>query len=188
MLGAAMAALWGCAVAGCTLVLAFAAWRGGGHWNAADGHLLLAVASAAFGYVAGAKLSARRAAEDVVSWVLVLSLPVTLPLALASAPPAAAWSGISHAAWGGFAYVTVVSMWLGFFAWYRGLALGGTLRVSQVQLLQPFLALLFAVPVAGERLDAVTVAFALAVLATVALSRRTSVGRALRPAPASPSP
>ena len=63
-------------------------------------------------------------------------------------------------------------MWLGFFAWYRGLALGGTVRVSQVQLVQPFLSLLFAVPVLGERLDAVTVAFALAVIATVFVGKR----------------
>ena len=62
-------------------------------------------------------------------------------------------------------------MWLGFFAWYRGLALGGTVRVSQVQLLQPFLALLFAVPVLGERLEPVTLLFALAVIATVFLGQ-----------------
>ena len=67
-------------------------------------------------------------------------------------------------------------MWIGFFAWYRGLALGGTVRVSQVQLVQPFLALLFAVPLLGERLDAVTVAFALAVIATVFVGRRMAVG------------
>jgi drug/metabolite transporter (DMT)-like permease len=66
-------------------------------------------------------------------------------------------------------------MWLGFFAWYRGLALGGVLRVSQVQLLQPFLALLFAVPVLGERLEAATVVFSLAVVGVVTLGRRMSV-------------
>ena len=60
-------------------------------------------------------------------------------------------------AWLGFAYVSLFSMWLGFFAWYRGLALGGTLHVSQVQLLQPFLSMLLAVPVLGETLDAATV-------------------------------
>jgi len=63
-------------------------------------------------------------------------------------------------------------MWLGFFAWYRGLALGGTLRVSQVQLVQPFLTLLFAVPVLGERLSASTVLFSLAVIATVFVGRK----------------
>ena len=81
------------------------------------------------------------------------------------------------AAWGGFAYVSLFSMWLGFFAWYRGLALGGTVRVSQVQLLQPFLALLFAVPVLGEKLEPVTVMFSLAVIATVALGRKMPVQR-----------
>jgi drug/metabolite transporter (DMT)-like permease len=68
-------------------------------------------------------------------------------------------------------------MWLGFFAWYRGLALGGLVRVSQVQLLQPFLALLFAVPVLGEPLEPVTVVFALAVLAVVLVGRRMPVGQ-----------
>jgi drug/metabolite transporter (DMT)-like permease len=75
----------------------------------------------------------------------------------------------------GFGYVSLFSMWLGFFAWYRGLALGGVLRVSQVQLLQPFLALLFAVPVLGERLEAATVVFSLAVVGVVYLGRRMPV-------------
>ena len=75
----------------------------------------------------------------------------------------------------GFAYVSVFSMWLGFFAWYRGLALGGLLRVSQIQLVQPFLALLFAVPVLGETLDPVTVGFALAVIAVVFIGRKMPV-------------
>ena len=61
-------------------------------------------------------------------------------------------------AWGGFLYVSVFSMWLGFFAWYRGLQLGGMLRVSQIQLLQPFLSMLLAVPLLGEPLQPVTVA------------------------------
>ena len=68
-------------------------------------------------------------------------------------------------------------MWLGFFAWYGGLALGGLVRVSQVQLIQPFLALLFAVPVLGEALDPVTVGFALAVIGVVFVSRRLPVGQ-----------
>jgi drug/metabolite transporter (DMT)-like permease len=67
------------------------------------------------------------------------------------------------------------SMWLGFFAWYRGLALGGVMRVSQVQLVQPFLALLFAVPVLGERLDGATLLFAAAVVAVVFTGKRMPV-------------
>ena len=82
---------------------------------------------------------------------------------------------VSVAAWGGFAYTAVFSMWLGFFAWYHGLALGGVLRVSQVQLLQPFLAIIAAALLLGEALELATVAFALAVLAVVALGRRTRI-------------
>jgi drug/metabolite transporter (DMT)-like permease len=72
--------------------------------------------------------------------------------------------------------VTLFSMWLGFFAWYRGLALGGTVRVSQVQLVQPFLALLFAVPVLGEKLEATTVLFSLAVIAIVFVGKKMPSG------------
>jgi drug/metabolite transporter (DMT)-like permease len=167
----ASAGFWACAMAGCALVLGFAWQQGGGALSTADGWLLFAVASAAGGYVAGAKVAAARPAEQVISWVLALSLPLTAPLAWAWWPDQPA----SAPAWGGFAYVTLFSMWLGFFAWYRGLALGGTLRVSQVQLLQPFLALLFAVPVLGERLEPATLGFALAVLGVVALGKRMPV-------------
>lgn len=159
---------WLCAGAGCVLVLAFALHEGGGRPVAADGWLLLAVACGAAGYVAGARLAAEMPAEQVVSWALALCLPATLPLAWATWPAAPARPG----AWAGFGYVTVVSMWLGFFAWYRALALGGTLRVSQLQLLQPFLALLAAVPLLGEPLRPATLGFALAVLATVFAGRR----------------
>ena len=153
---------------GCALVLAFAAHQGGGRLSAADGLLLMAVMSAAIGYVAGARLSAQMASEQVICWVLVMSLPFTLPTMLATLPV----QPVRVSAWGGFAYVTLFSMWLGFFAWYRGLALGGTVRVSQVQLVQPFLALLFAVPVLGERLDATTLLFSLAVIATVFIGKK----------------
>lgn len=166
---------WFCAVLGCGLVLGFAAVQGGGHLVAADGLLLLAMMSAAIGYVAGAKLSQRWRAEHVISWVLVISLPLTAPVTWWVQP--AALERVSAAAWGGFAYVTVFSMWLGFFAWYRGLALGGMVRVSQVQMVQPFLALLLAVPVLGEPLRATTLVFAVAVVAVVFAGKRMSVNK-----------
>jgi drug/metabolite transporter (DMT)-like permease len=163
-------AFWVCAVAGCALVIAFAALQGQGRLSAADGLLLLAVASASIGYVAGARVSATLPAEQVICWVLVGSLPFTLPAMWATWPADAA--AVRASAWVGFGYVTLFSMWLGFFAWYRGLVLGGVMRVSQVQLLQPFLALLAAVPLLGERLEATTLLFALAVAAVVALGKR----------------
>ena len=99
--------------------------------------------------------------------------PVTIDelFSLATRPQAA----LPASAWWGFAYVAVFSMWIGFFAWYRGLALGGTVRVSQVQLVQPFLSMLFAVPLLGERLDALTLTFAVAVIATVFIGKKMPV-------------
>lgn len=162
---------WACALLGLALVLGFAWWRGAAGFQWADGLLLLAVLSASAGYVSGARLSQAMTAEQVICWVLLLSLPLTLPLAWLSRP----LQPVSAAAWGGFAYVSLFSMWIGFFAWYRALALGGTLRVSQVQVLQPFLSMLLAVPLLGERLDAMTLVFALAVLAIVWVGKRMPV-------------
>jgi drug/metabolite transporter (DMT)-like permease len=110
-------------------------------------------------------------AEQVICWVLVISLPITVPVAVMTRPTAP----VAPSAWAGFAYVSLFSMWIGFFAWYRGLALGGALRVSQVQVLQPFLSMLCAVPVLGERLDAMTLVFAAAVLAVVWFGKRQPV-------------
>lgn len=172
-------AFWLCALLGCALVLGFAAVQGGGRLQAADGLLLAAVASAAVGYVGGARLAAQGLrGEHVICWMLVLCLPVTLPWAASIAlRHADALAAARPSAWGGFAYVSLVSMWLGFFAWYRGLALGGTLRVSQVQLVQPFASMLAAVPLLGERLDLTTLLFALAVIATVLVGKRVPTDR-----------
>ena len=79
-------------------------------------------------------------------------------------------------------------MWLGFFAWYRGLALGGVMRVSQVQLLQPFLALLFAALLLGEALRPTTVGFALAVIGTVLFFADGLIALAIFPALADAAP
>jgi drug/metabolite transporter (DMT)-like permease len=165
---------WVCAALGSALVVTFAILRsksGGLSIHPADGLLLAAMACAAVGYGWGARLSQRMRAEHVICWALVIALPLTLPIALFTRPQVA----LPPAAWWGFGYVAVFSMWLGFFAWYRGLALGGTVRVSQVQLIQPFLGMLFAVPLLGETLDAVTLGFALAVIATVFIGKKMPV-------------
>lgn len=169
---------WACAVLGSALVVAFAIWKSGSSLglHLADTLLLAAMACAAVGYGYGARLSQRMRAEHVICWALVLALPLTLPFAWATLPR----GELPASAWWGFAYVAVFSMWIGFFAWYRGLALGGTVRVSQVQLVQPFLSMLFAVPLLGERLDAVTLGFALAVIATVFIGKKMPVRQEAR--------
>jgi len=168
------AGFWLCAALGSALVVAFAVLRSGAAGlsiHFADLLLLAAMLCAAVGYGYGARMSQHMQAEHVICWALLISLPLTLPLALLSWPQ----TPVRASAWAGFAYLGVFSMWLGFFAWYRGLALGGTVRVSQVQLVQPFLSMLFAVPLLGESLDAVTVGFGLAVIATVFIGKQMPV-------------
>jgi drug/metabolite transporter (DMT)-like permease len=168
------AGFWVCAALGSALVAAFAILRSGREGisiEPADLLLLAAMACAAVGYGWGAQLSQRMRAEHVICWALVIALPLTVPFAAITRPQ----SPLHATAWWGFAYVAVFSMWLGFFAWYRGLALGGTVRVSQVQLVQPFLGMLFAVPLLGERLDALTLGFGVAVIATVFVGKKMPV-------------
>ena len=163
---------WGFASLGCLLVMGFAVLQGGGHLSRSDLLLLAAVACAAVGYVYGAKVTAALSAEEAICWVLVLSWPFSAALTVWMWP--ADLAHVSASSWGAFAYVTVFSMWLGFFAWYRGLALGGVMRVSQVQLLQPFISLLAAVPLLGEGLEPLTVVFMLAVAGVVYAGKRAS--------------
>ncbi|MBX3586021.1 MAG: DMT family transporter [Ramlibacter sp.] len=167
------AGFWACAVLGSGLVLAYMVWRAGGFYlGVANIYLIIAMTTGAFGYIGGARLTPRLGAEQVICWVLVSCLPLTVPMAWLFAP--ADWSAIAAMSWLGFAYVALFSMWIGFFAWYRALALGAV-RVSQIQLVQPFLSLLFAVPLAGERLDSVTLVFAIAVIATVYAGKKMPV-------------
>lgn len=178
---------WACAALGSALVVAFAVLRSGHaglRVSAADALLLLAMACAAVGYGFGAKLSQRMPPAQVICWALLIALPFNLPLAFLSRPLVA----INAISWSAFVYLGVFSMWLGVFAWYRGLALGGTVRISQVQLLQPFLSMLFAVPLLGEHLDALTLGFGLAVIAVVFLGRRQAVHRSPAPPLIQPSP
>ena len=166
---------WACAVLGSLLVVGFALLRTPGPLilHPADGLLLLGMASAAVGYAWGARLATRLPGEQVICWALLISLPLTLPLAWLTWPS----QSVGTLAWAALIYLAVFSMWLGFFAWYRGLALGGTVRVSQVQLLQPFLSMALAVPLLGEELDALTLSFALAVLLTVLLGRKLAASK-----------
>lgn len=166
---------WVCAGLGSGLVVVFSLLRTyqqghgfGFEW--ADLLLLGAVLAASIGYVYGAQVTHALGAERVICWVCVMALPLTVPGALLTWPA----HSVNTSAWLGLLYVGVFSMWAGFFAWYRGMALGGALKVSQTQLLQPFLSILAAVPLLGEPLELITLGFALAVMTTVFLSKRLS--------------
>jgi drug/metabolite transporter (DMT)-like permease len=170
---------WLCAIAGSVLVIAFSLLRaeshGGGFGFAwADALLVAAVFAASLGYIYGAQVTPALGAERTICWICVMALPVTLPGALLLWPT----QPVAASSWAGLVYVGVFSMWVAFFAWFRGLALGGALRVSQTQLLQPFLTILAAVPLLGEPIDVVTLGFAGAVVATVVIGKKLSQPRA----------
>jgi drug/metabolite transporter (DMT)-like permease len=161
---------WASAVVGSAVVVGFALWQGGGAPHPADALLVLAVAAAAVGYAEGGRLARTLGGWQVISWALVLSAPLlAVPTWWVSDGRLAT---ASTASWAGFAYVGVVSMFLGFFAWYRGLALGGIGAVGQVQLLQPFLTIFASAWLLGERIDAATLVAAALVIASIAVGRR----------------
>lgn len=162
-------AFWAVAVLGAVIVTGFALRQGGGRVEPGDLLLLGAVASAACGYTVSAKLARLMPGWEVISWILVLALPVTVPLAWWMLP--AQPQAVSGVAWAGFAYVTLMSQYLGFFAWNAGLALGGVARVSQVQLLQTFVTLIVAALITGEEIEPLTWVVAVAVVGLIFLAR-----------------
>ena len=168
-------AFWICALLGAVLVLVFVLRQSAGGVAAGDWLLLAAVAAAALGYALSGQLSRQMPGWEVISWAVLLALPATLPLALWLAPPAPA--AVPWQSWAAFAYLAVMSMYLGFFAWNTGMALGGVARVSQVQLLQPFLTILIAATLLGETLRAETLGFAAAIVAVIFVSRQLAVRR-----------
>jgi drug/metabolite transporter (DMT)-like permease len=158
---------------GSATVVVFALLDGAEGLHLADLALLGGVILAALGYAQGARSARHLGGWQTICWVLVLALPLTLPYALwrlaegLPSPDATALAG--------FLYVALFSQLLGFFAWYRGLILGGVARVSQVQLLQPFLTLLGAWLLLGETISATTLGFAVLVVGWVALGRRMPI-------------
>jgi drug/metabolite transporter (DMT)-like permease len=155
---------WIFAVAGSGLVLIFALISGAGSVRWTDWALLGAVVAASLGYVEGAILARTTGAWQVICWSLVLSAPVLLPIVLQYIPRSLA--SVSSNAW---------CMFLGFFAWYRGLALGGIARIGQLQLLQPFLTIAASAILLRELLTVTTIGFAMATIVCVALGRRAAI-------------
>lgn len=135
-------AFWLFSVAGSLSVASFALSQSDSASLTGDLLMVAAVLLCGLGYAEGATLSRRLGGWQVISWALVLALPVMAALALATLP--ATWSGIGLPVWAGLAYVSVFSMLVGFVFWYRGLALGGIAGVGQLQLLQPFFGLALA--------------------------------------------
>jgi drug/metabolite transporter (DMT)-like permease len=171
---------WLASLAGAALVIAFSLRQGGGVFSTGDLLLFAAVAVSAIGYAFSGRMTSKMPGWEVISWVLVIALPLSIPAAVLTMP--ADVSAIALKPWLGLLYVALFSQWIGFFAWNAGLAMGGIARVSQVQLLQPFVTFALASFFNGETITPQIVLFAAAVVATVAISTRTRA----RPVPLPP--
>lgn len=164
------AVFWMFSVCGAALVAGFALSTTAD--MAVEGALLMiaAILACGMGYAEGARLSRRLGGWQVISWALVMSLPVMLPIALWTVPGDLA--AVSTSGWLALAYVSLFSMMIGFVFWYRGLALGGIASVGQLQLLQPFLSFVLAAGLLHEKVSLPMLATALLVVLCVAGSRR----------------
>jgi drug/metabolite transporter (DMT)-like permease len=153
---------------GVLAVLVFAITQGAGRPQVGDLLLLAAVFAAALGYAEGGRIARELGSWRVICWALILAAPfLVLPVALMIRQRGLTASPI---AWAGFTYVAVVSMFLAFFAWYHGLALGGVARVGQMQLVQPVLTLVWAALLLGERITLPMIGAAALVIGSAALS------------------
>jgi drug/metabolite transporter (DMT)-like permease len=176
---------WFASALGSLSVIAYALASGGGSFDPADLALVAAVFLAALGYAEGGRLAREIGSWQVICWALVLGFP----LLLGPVTHLIHRDGL-HAtpqAWLGFAYVSLFSAFLGFFAWYRGLAMGGVARVGQVQLLQPFFTLAFSALFLHEPFSLGALGAMSFVAVSILLSRRSEV-KILPPKPATPSP
>lgn len=169
-------AFWVMTGVAAVVAIAFAAVQSGSlgqlHW--ADALLFAAVVAAAVGYAEGGLLARELGAWQTISWALVLASPVMVALTVVAMiqQPLAGTS----VQWAAFAYLGVVSMFLGFFAWYRGLGIGPMAQVSQIQLVQPVLSIFWAVWLLGEHLTVITVAGGVAVILCATLAVRIRLG------------
>lgn len=171
-------AFWVFALLGALVTVVFAALQHGGLGTLTWADLLLfgAVLACAIGYAEGGLLARELGSWQTISWALVLSAPLMIgftAFAVVAQPPAA-----TPVEWLAFAYLAVVSMFLGYFAWYRGLAIGPIAQVGQIQLVQPVMGIAWAALLLHEHIGWQTIAGGAAVIGCAALAVRTRQGRA----------
>jgi drug/metabolite transporter (DMT)-like permease len=175
---------WAAAGAGTVALIVFALSRGGSDGSGdlvADGLVVGAVLASSWCYVEGASVTRAMPGWQVISWVVVLALPVTIPASALLWWSAGGGSDPTSAEWGSLVLLGVSSMYLGFFAWYRGLSLAGIARGGQVQQLQALLTLVWSALFLGEEVTATTVLVALAVIASVVWAQRGREPRMVAP-------
>ncbi len=162
---------WAASLVGTAAVTAFALSRGAGSLRESDLLLLSSVVVAAIGYAEGGRLTRKLPGWQVTAWGLVLAFPISLPLALVPLLENPIGPARTSAILG-FAYVSTISTFIGFFAWYKGLAEGGVAKASQLQLAQPLLTIAWSIPLLGEKVDVAGLATAVVVGVCILVTQR----------------
>jgi drug/metabolite transporter (DMT)-like permease len=165
---------WVAATAGTVALIAFALFRGGGEGGDLIADLLMAgaVVASSWCYVEGAVLTRVMPGWQVISWVVVLALPVTVPWTVLLVVSGGVTTPVTGQAITGIVLLGLSSMYFAFFAWYAGLSMAGVARGGQVQQLQALLTLLWSALLLGERITWGTVVTALIVVVCVAWAVR----------------
>ncbi|UXM95484.1 DMT family transporter [Bartonella sp. HY329] len=161
---------WFFAIIGSLCIVAYSLLQGFSAAPMGDIYMLLAIISAGLGYAEGAKLSRRLGGPLVISYALIVSLPLMIILSIAFWPSDI--SAISINGWLALAYVSLFSMFIGFFFWYKGLAEGGIAKIGQLQLLQPFMGMILSAVILHEHVDLMMIIVSLGVIGCVFGARR----------------
>lgn len=161
---------WLFSILGSLIVIGFAALQGGTSSPVGNILMIIAILLCGLSYAEGAKLSKSLGGWQVISWAVVISLPISLPIMYLTAPSAPAL--ISTETWIGVAYLGIFSMFIGFIFWYKGLAQGGTASVGQLQLLQPFFGLALAATLLNEHVSSSMILVTIGVILCVAGSKK----------------
>lgn len=163
-------AFWLFSIIGSLLVMGFAFSQGAKMNLKGDLFMIIAVIVCGLGYAEGAKLTKVLGGWQVISWALVISLPLMILIALISMPET--FSNVTFTAWMGLGYISLFSMLIGFIFWYKGLAEGGIAAVGQLQLLQPFFGLILSAWLLGESINALMILCTIGVILCVIGSKK----------------
>jgi len=140
------------------------------NFNVSDLILFLSVIVASVGYVVGSKLTEKLGSLTVISWALAISLPITLPLSIVHYPS----NSINLESWLAFFYLAVMAQWIGVFFWFKGLSLGGAVKIGQVQLIYPFSSFVFSIFLLNENLNFFTFTFSCLIISIIYLTKKYS--------------
>lgn len=162
---------WLYAGIGSALVTFFMLWQSGTYGvSRSDLYMIIAVLLCGLGYAEGGVLSRTVGGWQVICWALIIALPLMLPICWLYLP--SSFQQIPTSAYLGLAYVSIFSMLIGFFFWYKGLALGGIAKIGQIQLIQPFIGLMLCAFLLNEQISLLMIVISLAVMGCVVMAKK----------------